>query len=59
MMDAEEEENDDAAEVNELGDRVSNLFGLDEEEAKSGELLFCMLPRESKHTHWNWQYQAY
>ncbi|KAG0206292.1 hypothetical protein BGX28_002238 [Mortierella sp. GBA30] len=33
MKDAEEE--DDSAEVNALGDRVSNLFGLEEDEAES------------------------
>ncbi|KAF9149671.1 hypothetical protein BG015_008534 [Linnemannia schmuckeri] len=38
MKDAEEEVNDDAAELNELGDRVSNLFGLDEEETQSENL---------------------
>ncbi|KAF8934015.1 U3 snoRNP protein [Haplosporangium gracile] len=39
MKDAEEEEeNDDATELNELGDRVSNLFGLDEEETQPENL---------------------
>lgn len=31
-----DKENDDAAEVNALGDRVSNLFAMDEEEAEAG-----------------------
>lgn len=46
MMDAEEEENDEAAELNELGDRVSNLFGLDEGEAETRKLSFYIVSRE-------------
>lgn len=35
-MDDAAEEDDDAAEVNALGDRVSSLFAMDEEEAEAG-----------------------
>ncbi|KAI1315343.1 hypothetical protein EDD11_000951 [Mortierella claussenii] len=38
MQDADEEEDDESAEVNELGDRVSNLFGQDQDEAETENL---------------------
>lgn len=55
MKDAEEEENDDAAELNELGDRVSNLFGLDEEAAETRKRFFYMVSREFARLNWHRQ----